>query len=313
MADYKYEVAFSFLKEDEILALQLNDLLQDRIATFIYSKKQEEIAGTDGEETFNRVFGEESRIVVVLYREKWGKTPWTKIEETAIRNRAFEEGYDFTVFIPLDIPPSVPKWLPKTQIWANLDKYGIDGAANIIETKVQQVGGTTREESLEDRATRIKREMDFEKEKEQFLSSSPGVKAANEDVEKIVETMITQINNISSKTQIKFRTEQNKKNEDRWVEIHSDTHCISVDWHYHYANNLQDSHLDVELWKDGRPREGRDFYPYALPRNILKKKFVFDRVLSENVWKSGKEVFSSKKLAEYCVKLLIDYLDKAKG
>ena len=36
MTDFKYEVAFSFLKEDEVLALKINDLLQDRFSTFIY-------------------------------------------------------------------------------------------------------------------------------------------------------------------------------------------------------------------------------------------------------------------------------------
>jgi len=92
---YEYEVAFSFLNEDEELAFRINDLIQDRVKTFIYSRQQEKIAGTDGEETFNQVFGSEARIVVVLYRENWGKTPWTRIEETAIRNRAYEKGYDF--------------------------------------------------------------------------------------------------------------------------------------------------------------------------------------------------------------------------
>ena len=68
-ADYKYDVAFSFLAQDEQLASQLNDHLQDRAKTFLYSKRQERLAGTDGEETFNSVCGEHARVVVVLYRE----------------------------------------------------------------------------------------------------------------------------------------------------------------------------------------------------------------------------------------------------
>jgi hypothetical protein len=71
---YEYDVAFSFMSQDEALATEINDLLQDRLKTFLYSKKQEELAGTDGEETFNRVFAEKSRVVVVLYRSDWGKT-----------------------------------------------------------------------------------------------------------------------------------------------------------------------------------------------------------------------------------------------
>ena len=147
--NYKYDVAFSFLAQDEAFAMQLNDLLQDRVTTFLYSRRQGELAGTDGEKTFNLVFGEQARLVVVLYREGWGETPWTRIEETAIRNRAFDHGYDFVKFIPLDDKPSVPKWLPRTQLWVGLKRWGISGAASVIEARIQELGGETHEESVD--------------------------------------------------------------------------------------------------------------------------------------------------------------------
>ena len=80
LQSYDYDVAFSFLARDEPIANQLNDLVQERLKTFLYSKHQEEIAGTDGEKAFNEVFGDQARIVVVLYRSGWGKTAWTRIE-----------------------------------------------------------------------------------------------------------------------------------------------------------------------------------------------------------------------------------------
>ncbi len=43
--EYRYEVGFSFLKQDETIAYDLNDQIQDRLSTFIYSKKQEELGG----------------------------------------------------------------------------------------------------------------------------------------------------------------------------------------------------------------------------------------------------------------------------
>src|SRR5690606_38182685 len=111
---FEYDVAFSFLASDEDLASRLNDLIKPRLTTFLYSKRQTEIAGADGEQRFNAIFGNEARTVVILYRKGWGETPWTRIEETAIRNRAYDEGYDFALFIPLDTPATVPPWLPRT-------------------------------------------------------------------------------------------------------------------------------------------------------------------------------------------------------
>jgi len=132
---YNYDVAFSFLAQDELLATELNDLLHGRLKTFLYSKRQEEIAATNGEQTFNKVFGEEARVVVVLYRAGWGESPWTRIEQTAIRNRAFDYGYEFVIFIPLDDPPSVPKWLPRTRLWVGFNRWGASGAASVLSYK----------------------------------------------------------------------------------------------------------------------------------------------------------------------------------
>jgi len=40
MMNFQYDIAFSFTKEDEGVATQINDLLQDRYQTFLYSSAQ---------------------------------------------------------------------------------------------------------------------------------------------------------------------------------------------------------------------------------------------------------------------------------
>ena len=117
--NYKYDVAFAFLKKDEHLANQINDLIYDNYSSYLYSKKLEDIHNTKPGKTFLDVFGKKSKIVVVLYRNKWGTTPWTEIEEKVIRERATKEGEDFLIIIPLDNPLITPKYLPQTQIWAD--------------------------------------------------------------------------------------------------------------------------------------------------------------------------------------------------
>jgi hypothetical protein len=152
--DFEYDAVFSFLAQDESVATELNDALSERMKTFLYSKQQEQLAGTDGEKTFNAVFGEKSRFVVILYRQTWGTTPWTCIEETAIRNRAYGEGYDFALLVPMDKPPTTPKWFPKNRIWIGLELYGVAGTAAVVEARIQELGGTPHQETLEERAAR---------------------------------------------------------------------------------------------------------------------------------------------------------------
>jgi hypothetical protein len=178
-ADFKYDVAFSFLQEDEQLAVQLNDRLKGRLTTFIYSERQLEVAGTDGEQTFNNVFGKDARSVVVLYRTKWGSTHWTRIEETAIRNRGYDEGYDFVLFVSLEKGITPPKWLPKARIWIGLERWGLDAAAGFIEARVQELGGSPHEESVEELAARLHKQNEFAEQRRNFLRSEPAVQLAN--------------------------------------------------------------------------------------------------------------------------------------
>jgi hypothetical protein len=72
--DFLYDVAISFLSGDEPLARSLYDALSENLKVFVYSQKQEQIAGRDGLEVFREAFFSQSRMQVVLYRKGWGQT-----------------------------------------------------------------------------------------------------------------------------------------------------------------------------------------------------------------------------------------------
>jgi hypothetical protein len=190
MADeFLYDVAFSFLGKDEALAVKLDDRLKDRLTTFVYSdaERQSRLAGRDGADAFGRVFGTEARTVVVLYRDGWGDQGFTEVESTAIRNRAFEFGWEFITFIPLDKPPTAPRWLPRTRLWIGLDRWGLEHAVTVIESRVQESGGTPRELTVSDVAARALAEIREAGERTAFLDSSKGVEAAQRELDRLFE------------------------------------------------------------------------------------------------------------------------------
>ncbi len=305
---FQYDVAFSFLKRDEPLAVQINDLLADRLSTFLYSNRQKEIVGKDGEKTFNDVFFEKSRIVVVLYRNGWGSTPWTRIEETAIRNRAYDSGYDFVIFIPLDTPPQVPPWLPKTHMWANLERRGIQGAASVIEACVQRAGGNPREESVLDQAARIKRQIDLEEEKKAFLNSTDGVAAANSEVQNLLTIIERLLKEISERHHWQLRSYRRNENT---FDFAKDRTWIGLDWSYSYANTLEQSKLIIALWEGPPPRPG----VFTLGESCMISEIQFSFSISFDkslcwICVNPKLEFSTMKLAEYSIKLLIDNIQK---
>lgn len=303
---FLYDVAFSFLKEDEGIASSLNDLLEGRLKTFLYSKDQESIAGTDGELAFGKVFGGEARIVVVLYRAGWGSTPWTRIEETAIRNRAYDVGYDFTVFIPLDTPPEVPTWLPKTRIWVGLDRWGLEGAASVVESRVQEAGGSPSQESFADRMERAKRALKAKEDVRRFLASREGVDACKAEVRSLFE-MIEEFAQVASAPELGRSIIVEKR--DRQCVVGSGTVSLNVFFSLRWGNTLESSGLHVEVWEGGWAfrlsflTEDR----YAL----LEEAWDFDLdTLGQSGWRLREDegrFLATVQMAEHCLELILSH------
>src|SRR5437899_11207412 len=90
--EYEYDVAISFLSQDVDLARELADGLSPQLRVFVYIDRQREIAGTDGLTTFRAIFRSATRLVVVLFRNGWGESNWTRVEEEAISDRFLKEG-----------------------------------------------------------------------------------------------------------------------------------------------------------------------------------------------------------------------------
>lgn len=304
--NYEYDVAISFVADDEPLATQLADMLSERMSVFLYSRQQEQLAGTDGESTFNSVFAEKSRLVVVLYREKWGHTPWTRIEETAIRNRAFKEGYDFVVFIPLDSQPAVPRWLPKTQLWVGLDRWGLVGAASVIEARVQGLGGIPKPETVESRAARAERELQFAERRKKYKTSEAGVKGASLEFEKVVaelSSLATQLVSTAPSLGVTFKAAKYV------VALLSTGPALSVAWQCRFSNTLDESSLVCSVWQGHPPFPGVSHWDP--PKSYVTQRFDHELLPDgSSGWAgaiNGHQVtLNSHALAEHIVKWWID-------
>ena len=177
--NYKYDVAFAFLKKDEHLVNQINELVHNKFITFFYSKKLEEMERPNRELKIAEVIGKQSKLVVVFFRKKWGNSPWTKIEELAIRKRSDKEGYDFLLFIPLDDPPMAPKYVPKTQVWEGLADSGIKGAAAIIEERVKSFVDESEEKSNIKSNKSVQKEQNKADQKSPLLGNIIGLEVAS--------------------------------------------------------------------------------------------------------------------------------------
>jgi len=304
---FKYEVSFSFLKQDESIAFDINDKIKDRLATFIYSKKQEELGATDGEKKFNQVFFEESRIVVLLYRNGWGLTPLTRIEETAIKNRVFDNGWDFLILINLDPNSTLPKWIPQSYIWLDYPRFKSEGAIEVIDQKVKAAGGITGIENIEDRANRLKRLRNSQNEREEFLRSQEAIQFALTEMTSIINKLKSLKPLIEDpKTHLLLSSEERANSP--MFELGFRNYFLCFNNSSSFESGVEFGKLKVSLYEK-RGDRGLD-YKEITHKNIELK---FDRNLNGNIgWSDSQQTsnfYTSEELIDKWMKDFMDYIE----
>lgn len=191
----KYDVAISLRWTDVETARELNEALRERLQVFFADEKQQELVGKDGEDSFGYIFRDEARIVVVLYREDWGQTPFTRAEEAAIKQRAWRDGYGFSVWVPMGAKKEIPPYLPPQYLWFDFDRYGVSGLAAVVEEKVRESGKAVRQETSQDRLRKLKRSIARETDRKRFEGSIDGVKFFREErsrAQTVVENQVAE-------------------------------------------------------------------------------------------------------------------------
>lgn len=310
--NFKYDLAISFLQEDEALALEIADRIGGRldVDVFVYSTRQDDLVGRDGLEAFSGVFGEQSRIIAVLHREGWAGTPWTRVEENAIKTRGFYgDGWDSLLLIRLDRAP-VPNWIPPTQLYHGFEKYGIDGAASAIEAMVQRAGGTVRSESAMDHAGRLARKLDFEGVRQGWYNSAKGVEEASAEASTILSEFVAIGNRIKDEhPSLKIRVESRW---DRHYIVASEEYGLVILWDPNSSiNSLRGFRLTAKLYR------GFVTFRQVLfndkPEEIQENEYDpdIDTSLTPG-WREHdgeKKFFTSKQLADVWVTRLLKVID----
>jgi hypothetical protein len=244
-----------------------------------------------------------------------GKQKWTKIEETAIRNRGYEHGYDFVLLIPTCTPVIPPRWLPKSRLWLDLDRWGIESAASVIAVRVQEFGGELKEETLAEKMERIEKERMQRQENQALLNSQEGLELGLKEVEALsvrIQLQIAEIKNKASRLNVIVR--QNRHN---LVDVLSYGYYLSFQFSSIYFNSLEDSFLYAVLYKGSADEFGNDQYLNGKKLQLLamtKYRFEID-ILNGYGWLDDKtkKFISSAKLGETWLEIFFNYVTKERS
>lgn len=161
--EYKYDLAISLLDEDAQLAWEIVKSLGNEEKVFFYKKDVDELVFKDGANVFGDVFSEQSRFVLVLFRENYGKSDWTGLEYSIIRDRykrTIKDDNCPILFCKLD-DSKTPNWLSDTYIYHKLD--GLDDLVALLRKKITDHGGIMYPRTSEERLQLKIKERDYEK------------------------------------------------------------------------------------------------------------------------------------------------------
>jgi hypothetical protein len=310
--EYKYDIALSFLYDDEPLAQQIYDELKSKFEVFIYTEKQKLLVGSDGMDTFSDVFSSQSRLNVVLYRTGWGKTKWTRVEETAIRGRIFEEGWESLALVNLD-NSMPPKWIHKTFIYIDYSSLKFDIIIGIIEHKAKEVGSKVKIESIEDIHARIEQELETKEFIRLYLESSKAAEDAFTEISNLFATVENQVDQLKEKQdRLKFsfvKKEFNNRDAKNLILVRSGNIELQFYWICPNLNNLEDSHLTIFLI------DNIERYSNTPYKNLSTNKYLFDmNERKELVWTHvrKRESFSSKDIVDLSFKHLFNAIKKVR-
>ncbi len=312
----QYDVAVSFLVQDQRIAQALNDELEaSGLNVFFFPRKQEELAGTNGMESMRAPFLE-ARVNVVLFRKPWGETPWTRVEDSAISERCFKGGWSSLMFVQLDKTSPLPKWVPPTHIRFSFEDYSLNQLVGAIKLRVQEQGGVIKPLDAIGRAQAVKREADYLADRDRLMRDGAWIGQLQASIsETITEIgrLVSEVN-AAHKLEIAFGAGAMSM-----AILRSGYVSMSIGWQQPIFNYVgdHDAH-ECHLWAAeysgtlALANENRWYIdqPKMLKRHKFKVDVGQDRGL---LWRiDGKEEYiQPSQLADYILRLFLDLVARA--
>lgn len=309
----KLDVAISFCVKNEAIARELNAKLEGRLETFFFPRNQEDLAGTDGLESMRTPFID-ARIVVVIFDAPWGETPWTRVEETAIKDRCLDQGWAGLVFVQLNKTSTLPKWLPNTHVRFSLEDYPIDQLAGAIKARVQGQGGELKKLNAVSLAKQVRSEQEYFADRDRLVRDADFIhNVVHVNVRSVMQEVVGIVEELN---QDDFSIEARAK--DRQVIMRHQWVSVGVGWVQPIANLVIDDsygpcHLRVAEFSGQLALPDENAWYRTQPQQLKEHKFKVSISRTRDlVWKeSGKsDLVQPDKLADRIVQIFLDLISR---
>jgi hypothetical protein len=307
-APHLYDVAISFRYVDLGFATELCDGLSEGLKVFLFTERQEDLAGTDALESFRLVFRSQARLVVILYRAGWGDTPATRVELEAIKDRHYAEGPNFLFVVMMDDSPP-PPWLPERLIRFNLKDFPKDQAIGAVKARALEAGSEITKPSTAVLARRAKDRADFAKKRDAYFRGYDGPRLALAEAQRFIrlaKQRVDQAIEAAPGLEMAFGSSE------YGCGVRAPGIGLVAGYRNHIVNSLGEALLAVRAFRGPVVLPGRDEYSHYQPVQVSETIYS-PEITREHGWcwrtKKG-EIVTSESLAERFVEQFFDLMDR---
>ena len=245
-AGFKYDVAFSFCDRDRPIAHEVRTLLEPALRVFVYDHEQEAVGGQDGAESFRRVFRDETYLAVILYRNGWGDTRFTGIEEAAIKDRATLTHFRSMLVVMVEPGQTLPTWIPDTTVYQHAWEEPREETAAVIRYRARVAGAVPRVETLVEATKRRVAEQNAAKRREAFLLSIDGAAAVGREVQQLIAEVERQAAELAAEVpQFTCSAERLTRGVRTGAAFATPARQLGIWWVQPIAGSLAGAHLEV--------------------------------------------------------------------
>lgn len=305
-----YDVAVSFCHEDLDVALGIREALGDSFRTFVYAARQDEVAGTNGLESFRDIFRNRCTLAVVLYRARWGRTPWTRVELEAITDRFLNDGPAFLFFVNMDdsVPPA---WVPEKLIRFSFSLFGLEQAVGAIKARALELGAVPTAVSPAQRAQRAQETIEFGMHRDLLFRTVDGVALAAAEAQRLVGLVASGLREARDAAPT-LQLVVGASTQVAGVRIPGVT--LFVSYYNPISNVLDSAKLFIRELRGGAlvPGEEGRFYIHEQPTEIELIEFTPELILGHGwCWRaSDGKTLSSEALADLAIARFFSLVDR---
>ena len=311
---FKYDVAISFLVEDLALAQTLYERLSEGLEIFFFPRNQEELAGTNGLETMREPFATQSRLNLVLYRDKWGNTSWTGVESAAIQESCLQNHFENVFFLMVDATSTPPRWLPRTHVRFNLNDFTLEQAVGAIKARVQERGGTYKPLTPLRKAELFEAEEAYRRDVAR-MGWDEGLQQIQASVEELFALVGKHCNEITAQghSVFRFASDINPRHTHQTRAFSTEQDGMNLIWMHPFTNSLEKSALHWQFFEQrlliGEELKTHRYWDQPKVATTTHYLPALSR-LREYGWRlhNADAFVSSRSLAE---RLIIEFLDRA--